>query len=114
MPNETRPVNAPDPNPGQEFYYAVQPNQMTYVDGNDVSRQIHIPKGKNQEARQHFMDKDWEALARFPTWSELAESTVHELATAIVLTAILAGSPEQHYSPQDFEKVFKEPDQAKR
>lgn len=70
MPDETQPVDAPDPNPGQDFYYAVQPNRMSYVDGNGGSRQIHIPKGRNQEASQRFMNEDWEALARFPTWSE--------------------------------------------
>lgn len=62
----------PSPEPDQDFYYAVQPNQMTYTDDTGVSRSIHIPRGKNQEACEHFKNGDWEALSRFPTWSMYA------------------------------------------
>jgi hypothetical protein len=59
----------PSPEPDKDFYYAVQPNQMTYTDDTGVSRSIHIPRGKNQEACEHFKHEDWKALSLFPTWS---------------------------------------------
>lgn len=62
----------PTSEPGEGFYYAVQPNQMTYVDDKGVSRSIHIPRGKNQEACDHFANEDWKALSLFPTWSMYA------------------------------------------
>lgn len=67
--NNPKPTNPPDPTPGKDFYYAVQPNQMKYVDGQGVLNLIHIPKGRNQEAGQHLLNKGWEALAKFPKWS---------------------------------------------
>jgi hypothetical protein len=55
--------------PGKDFYYAVKPNQMTYTDDTGVSRSIHIPRGKNEEACRHFANEDWKALSLFPIWS---------------------------------------------
>jgi hypothetical protein len=55
--------------PGKDFYYAIKPNQMTYVDDAGVSRSIHTPRGKNEEAYRHFENKDWKALSLFPIWS---------------------------------------------
>lgn len=58
--------------PDENFYYAVQPNQMNYVDDSGVSRCIHIPRGKFQEACEHFKNEDWKALSLFPIWSMYA------------------------------------------
>ena len=62
----------PSSEPDENFYYAVQPNQMNYVDDTGVPRRIHIPRGKFQEACEHFENEDWEALSLFPTWSMYA------------------------------------------
>jgi hypothetical protein len=53
----------------KDFYYAIKPNQMTYVDDAGVSQSIHIPRGKNEEAYRHFENEDWKALSLFPIWS---------------------------------------------
>lgn len=71
-----KPAYPPDPTPGKDYYYAVEPNQMTYIDGQGVLKTIHIPKGRNQEARQYFLNKNWEALAQFSEWS--TSSKVHD------------------------------------
>ena len=63
---------ASDSRPDDEFYYAVQPNQMTYTDNTGVSRSIHIPRSKFHEACKHMENEDWEALSRYPTWSMYA------------------------------------------
>jgi hypothetical protein len=55
--------------PDKDFYYAVKPNKMTYVDNAGISRSIHIPRGKNEEACRHFVNEDWKALSLFPAWS---------------------------------------------
>jgi hypothetical protein len=57
----------------EQFYYAVQPNSMTYTDDTTgVSRSIHIPKGRFVEACEHMVNENWEALSLFPTWSMYA------------------------------------------
>jgi hypothetical protein len=55
--------------PGTDFYYAVKPNQMTYVDDTVVSRSIHIPRGKNEELYRLFENQNWKALSLSPAWS---------------------------------------------
>jgi hypothetical protein len=55
--------------PNKDIYYAVKPNQMTYMDDAGVSRSIHMPRGKTEEAYRHFENKDWKALSLFPAWS---------------------------------------------
>ncbi|KAM0710764.1 hypothetical protein Q7P35_001502 [Cladosporium inversicolor] len=77
----------PSPEPDKNFYYAVQPNQMTYVDDTGVSRCIHIPRGKNQEACERFKNEDWKALSLFPEWT---------------------GAPEQQYSDKNYIKMPKQ------
>ena len=62
----------PSSEPDENFYYAMQPNQMNYVDNTGVSRCIHIPRGNFQEACEHFENEDWKALSLFPTWSMYA------------------------------------------
>ena len=69
MSSKTESGQKPSSEPDQDFYYAVQPNQMTYVDDAGVSRSIHIPRGKNEEACEHFKNEDWKALSLFPEWS---------------------------------------------
>lgn len=69
MSSETASNQTAGPKQDKDFYYAVQPNKMTYLDGAGVSRCVHIPRGKNQEACEHIMNEDWEALELFPTWS---------------------------------------------
>ncbi|KAK3697894.1 hypothetical protein LTR37_017211 [Vermiconidia calcicola] len=80
----------PDPNPGEPFYYAARPNQMTYVDGSKKERTICV-KGRSQEAGKLLVEENWDALARFPEWS---------------------GSPEQQYQPEDYTKLPKEQSKA--
>jgi hypothetical protein len=72
MSNQTNLSQKPSPELDKDFYYAVQPNQMTYTDDTGVSRNIHIPRGKTQEAYEHFKNEDWKALSLFPTWSMYA------------------------------------------
>jgi hypothetical protein len=76
MSTEIDSAQKPSPEPDKDFYYAVQPNQMTYTDDTGVSRSIHIPRGRNQEAYDHFKNEDWEALSLFPTWSMYASLRV--------------------------------------
>jgi len=44
----------------------IEPNQMVYKDDEGVKHTIHIPPGQYQQACQHFIEKDWEALGQFP------------------------------------------------
>jgi hypothetical protein len=69
MSSKTDSGQATSPEPEDDFYYAVQPNQMMYVDDTGVSRSIHIPRGKNQEVCELFKNEDWKALSLFPEWS---------------------------------------------
>ena len=63
------PANSSDPMPDKNYYNAVEPNQMTYTDGQGLLKTMHIPKGRNQEAGQYLLEKNWDALAHFPDWS---------------------------------------------
>lgn len=53
----------PGSDPDENFYYAVQLNQMNYADDSGVSQYIHIPRGKFQKACEHFKNEDWKALS---------------------------------------------------
>lgn len=72
MSSTTKSGQKSNSEPEENFYYAVQPNQMNYVDDSGVSRCIHIPRGRFQEACEHFKKEDWKALSLFPTWSMYA------------------------------------------
>ncbi|KAG4430313.1 hypothetical protein IFR05_014203 [Cadophora sp. M221] len=47
---------------------SVECNSMSYTDGEGVGRQIWIPKGTLQTASMHFYKKNWDALAKWPTY----------------------------------------------
>lgn len=65
--------NKPMPSANQELPGPVlatkEPDQLTYKDNEGVEHKIRIPTGQFQQACQHYMEKDWEALGRFPQWS---------------------------------------------
>ncbi|KAH7309999.1 hypothetical protein BKA65DRAFT_519269 [Rhexocercosporidium sp. MPI-PUGE-AT-0058] len=47
---------------------SVECNSMGYTDDKGVERQIWIPKGTLQAACKHFDMKNWNALAKWPTY----------------------------------------------
>ncbi|PMD47188.1 hypothetical protein L207DRAFT_627884 [Hyaloscypha variabilis F] len=69
--------NKPKPLANQELPGSVlatkEPDQMTYKDSEGVEHIIRIPTGKFQQACQYYIEKDWEALRRFPEWTENSE-----------------------------------------
>ncbi|KAH6673298.1 hypothetical protein B0J14DRAFT_700320 [Halenospora varia] len=69
--------NEPMPLTNQELPGPVvatrEPDQMIYKDNVGVEHIICIPPGKYQQACQHYIKKDWEALGRFPQWTETSE-----------------------------------------
>lgn len=48
----------------------VKPNMMFYTDGQGVKHEIYIPRGQNEEVTRLYVNEDWEALAKYPKWSE--------------------------------------------
>jgi hypothetical protein len=64
--------NKPVPLPTKELPGPVlstrEPDQITYRDNEGVEHIIRIPPGKYQQACQHFIEEEWEALGRFPKW----------------------------------------------
>lgn len=52
----------------------VECNMMSYTDGEGAKKEIWIPKGTLSTACKHFERKDWDALAKFPAWSEFTFS----------------------------------------
>ena len=49
-------------------------NMMSYIDGEGARKQIWIPKGTLSTASKHFENKEWDALAKFPTWGKFTFS----------------------------------------
>ena len=45
-------------------------NVMSYTDGEGAKKKIWMPKGTMRTACNHLAEKDWDALAKFPVWSE--------------------------------------------
>lgn len=50
---------------------------MVYIDGAGVERQIWMPKGTARTAFKYMRNQDWDALGKWPVWSEY--SALHML-----------------------------------
>lgn len=88
QPSTRDPSNTPmpddgQPNPREASHTSIPPEQrppvnitreadgMRYTDNDGVEHYIHIPQGQLKQACEHFINKDWAALARFPLKSRL-------------------------------------------
>jgi hypothetical protein len=49
---------------------SVECNMMSYIDDKGVRKEIWMPKGTADTASKHLKKKNWDALAKFPEWSE--------------------------------------------
>ena len=47
-----------------------EPNKMGFMDDEGVKHEIHMPKGTFSTATQHYMDRNWAELHKFPGWGE--------------------------------------------
>lgn len=52
----------------------VECNMISYTDGEGAKKEIWIPKGTLRTACMHFENQDWDALTKFPAWSEFTFS----------------------------------------
>lgn len=43
-----------------------EPDRMVYMDDEGVEHSIRIPLGQFQVVCQYYINKDWDALGRFP------------------------------------------------
>lgn len=73
QPTPQEPSEMPPPSAGDELPGPIvgsgEPDRMVYKDDEGVEHSIRIPIGQFQTACQYYIDKDWEALGRFPPWS---------------------------------------------
>ncbi|KAF2717839.1 hypothetical protein K431DRAFT_288182 [Polychaeton citri CBS 116435] len=44
---------------------SVEPNCMSYEDGDGVKREIYLPQGSFQAASDYFQNQRWDELAKF-------------------------------------------------
>lgn len=65
----------------------LQANKMVYRDGKGARREIYMPKGTMKKACQHYIDKNWGELAKYPIWSQyLLPSLVFKTNVLIMQT----------------------------
>ncbi|KAK3327757.1 hypothetical protein B0T19DRAFT_422710 [Cercophora scortea] len=57
-------------NPDDRYEYAtsIPCNKMTYKDGSGVAHEIFLPAGSAKAAADHYANKRWDELAKFPKW----------------------------------------------
>ncbi|KAK4239265.1 hypothetical protein C8A03DRAFT_32677 [Achaetomium macrosporum] len=66
IPRPKGPWEYADAKEGYEYLVSVEVNKMSYTDDAGNLHDIHIPTGRASEARDHFANKRWEELAKFP------------------------------------------------
>jgi hypothetical protein len=71
---EMRKIDANLPGALKRPKRAVQPNMLSYTDGEGAKKAIWMPKGTMHTACKHLEKEDWDALAKFPLWSEFTFS----------------------------------------
>jgi hypothetical protein len=74
IPGPSGPWEYADAEEGYEYTASVEFNKMSYVDAAGKTHEIHIPTGKAAEACEHFVNEDWEELAKFPKWGKFLYS----------------------------------------
>ncbi|KAK3304464.1 uncharacterized protein B0T15DRAFT_494927 [Chaetomium strumarium] len=57
-----------DAKEGYEYIVSVEGNKMSYADDAGNRHEIHIPTGRANEAGEHFANRRWDELAKFPKW----------------------------------------------
>lgn len=68
IPRPSGPWEYADAEEGYEYIVSTEPNMMSYIDDVGNRHEIHIPTGRGAEAREHFVNKSWTELAKFPKW----------------------------------------------
>ncbi|KAG7146830.1 hypothetical protein HYQ46_004359 [Verticillium longisporum] len=61
-------TDQPPENPGRSGprMLHVEPNHMSYADGDGIQHLIHLPKGTAQQAGRLLKEENWGELAKYP------------------------------------------------
>jgi len=65
---------------GYEYITSVDVNKMCYVDDDGRQHEIYLPTSRADEARQHFVNKRWDELAKFPAWGKLPNARAFSMS----------------------------------
>jgi len=49
-----------------EYQVSVEPNKISFVDGEGQEHHVYIPTGRAGEAQDHFAAERWDELKKFP------------------------------------------------